>query len=809
MQEKPPPPGHHPASPAFLKELATEHPLIKIMWDACPLGILIIVPGNSEKHPVLIGDCNQVTCDLHGYTRDEMVGQSMDLTHAVPWTPTINKSWFKNRKSAESITGRSLHRHKNGDVFTIEYNLTFVEINGIECAIGFDKLVTEFDGEQTKLHGIANRWVNAMESSEEGIWEIDLTKGDIWTSPRWQYIVGKPQREAFQPLEEVLREIHPDDIDAIRQKLEKVKADEAKTLEVEGRFRNADGSWLWLSLKGKVSYDRDNRPEKILGSMTNITERKIAEKQLILAQQKAEEANQAKSQFLAAMSHEIRTPMNGVLGMATLMEDTPLNGDQKLYLKTISESGNALLSIINEILHFSKLEASAVALELESFDIVSSVYKAIEIVRPLASDKKIELLFSVDPELPTQVIGDQNRIRQILVNILGNAIKFTAEGEIELSIDATPVEPSPEGKQRSRFSIAVRDSGIGIEPDKVEQLFQPFSQADASTTRQYGGTGLGLAICQKIAELMDGDIEVSSEKNAGSTFTTRLVLQTRGRPANSTVSDLQGKRALIIAPKNRSREILVRYLETLGINTEYATDPEAAHIILEQGAPFDFAFLDLGPDPTKTRRFAREMKIRNTLYPLPFISLENLGYETKDRKDRGIFSARLLKPLSPGTLVQTLVDTLFPPGVSAETSSRSRNTDAPAVERPERVLLVEDNQVNQLVASSLLQKCGFKVDLAESGLTALDRCIEKSYDIIFMDIQMPGMNGFETLEHLRNRLVPGGHLPWIIALTAGAMEEDRTRCLEAGMDDYLAKPLRVEELTAALERASEELTKRS
>ncbi|MDQ8202840.1 response regulator [Pelagicoccus sp. SDUM812003] len=799
------PPGKHPRSPDFLKDIASENPLLNALWETSPYGINLIVKGPSKEIPIILGDCNEASARCHGLRRDEVVGKSLDLFHDVPWTTTVDETWFDAPEVGESISGQSLHRHKDGNRFLIEYSLTFLTLNGQPVAIGFDRVVEDRSAEERKLHGLANRWINAMESSEESAWDIDLKKELIWTSPRWQVNLEKDMREREYTLTELLERLHPEEKPHFEAALSRIRFKTSDSFNVECRYRTKSDRWEWIQLRGKPSYDSSGNPDHLIGSMSLISERKMAEDELKQARVKAEQANLAKSQFLAAMSHEIRTPMNGVLGMATLLEDTELTDEQRSFLKTISESGNALLTIIDEILQFSKLEAGGVEPENEPFELVDCLHQSLEVVRPLASEKGLALLFSVSDDTPARIVGDTTRLRQVLVNLLGNAIKFTEQGRIELAVFTNADTARPNVK---RIVVEIRDTGIGIKKGKIKRLFEPFSQADATTTRKYGGTGLGLAICRRLLGLMNGRIEAESEYGKGSVFRCILEADYEDEPAIAPLPELQSKRILIVADEGRGCEILSQTLETFGMLSRRVSTESEALTALREEPPFSCAMIDLDLKADSAVDLSSALKIEHSRYPLPLVAVAPLSKARPSLREAGLYANRIIKPYSPYDLSQCLLATCLGSKTAPVPNSAPKPFPAERVRHPESVLIVEDNNVNQMVAIRLLDKFGYQADLAENGFQALDRCLQRQYDIIFMDIQMPGINGFETLQRIRSRLSDTDPDPWIIALTADAMEGDRESCLASGMNDYLSKPIVPEKLQSALARARHEIAQR-
>lgn len=556
------------------------------------------------------------------------------------------------------------------------------------------------------------------------------------------------------------------------------------------------------------TYQAFERDKKLSEHAFEVSEKEYRElsEALLRAKEEADRANNAKTVFLATMSHEIRTPMNGVLGMASLLAGTPLTAEQREYTDTIITSGDALLTVINDILDFSKIESGNLELDFQTFDLRQCIEEVMDVFSMKAAQKGLDLVYQIDYQVSAQIISDRYRLRQVLLNLIGNAMKFTHQGEIFVRIDLVSVTGS-----EIELAFSVKDTGIGIPEDKVSKLFKPFSQVDSSTTRRYGGTGLGLVISQRLVELMGGTIDVESQPGVGTTFSFMI----KGRISQESVRQYvhcntvgnEGKTVLVIDDNATNLTILKTQLEQWKLTPTLAISAHKALEILSYHDEFDLVITDMQMPDMDGTQLAQRIKARHSR--LPIILLSSIGDESK-KKYPDLFNEVLNKPVKQQQLCRAIQASLRPGIVKVPVVATKPDqvlSEEFAMKYPLRILIAEDNAVNQKLALRVLDKLGYhNVEVGQNGLETVQKFSSEFYDVILMDVQMPEMDGLEATRRIR---AMSGRQPVIIAMTANAMQGDREECLNAGMDDYVSKPVKLEVAVNVLERWALEIqTKR-
>ena len=647
----------------------------------------------------------------------------------------------------------------------------------------------------------------------------------VYISPSCERITGYTADEFHKDPGLLTRIVHPDDLDKFMLHLDDTVNNSATAdcQTVDFRIYTRSGEECWIAHFCQEVFDSTGKSLGRRACNRDITNSKQAEEKLFafsaLMEQKnaelgaalitAEEATKAKSNFLATMSHEIRTPMNGVIGMTGLLLDTELTKEQREFAEIVRMSGENLLGLINDILDFSKIEAGKLDMEILDFDLRTTMEDTATLLAVRAANSGLELICRIDPAVPSYLKGDPGRLRQVITNLAGNAIKFTHKGEV--SIGAT-LDSDADGFVVIRFEV--KDTGIGIPEDRLADIFNPFTQVDGSTTRKYGGTGLGLAICKQLTELMGGTIRVESEAGKGSTFlfTARLEKQpASNQPVSTPQADISGARILVVDDNATNRMLMITLLNHWGCRYETAIDGETGlsllHEAVEQNDPFRIALLDQEMPGMDGMEVGRRIKSDPLLESTLMVMVTSLG----QRGDAAVlkqigFAGYLAKPVRQSQLYECMALVLSRAGLSPDVFSSTqgivtRHTVAEAIPRGARILLAEDNIINQKVTQGMLNKLGYKADVVANGLEAIRTLELIDYDLVLMDCQMPEMNGFEATASIRDAgsKVLNHNVP-VIAVTANAMTGDREKCLEAGMSDYLSKPIKKAELADILQK---------
>lgn len=630
-----------------------------------------------------------------------------------------------------------------------------------------------------------------------GVWQYDPTADRLSWDAQMFHIFDVDSAQFGGTVTDFMACLHPDDRTRIAEQL----ADALRSVEqfeMDFRIVTQSGAVRYVFGSGRIERNAAGRAVNVVGVNLDVTTRRQVEEEMRRARDLAEAANEAKSLFIANMSHELRTPMNGIIGMTELALETDLTESQREYLKVVRTSADGLLMILNDILDFSKIDAGELHLESIPFSLPVTVAETLKAISVRAQRKQLELVLDMPADMPACSLGDPGRIRQILVNLCDNAVKFTSVGEVVVRVRATPLP----GEEADLISLSITDSGIGIAPEKLDQIFEAFRQGDTSVTRQFGGTGLGLSITRQLTALMGGRVSVESTPGRGSTFHVELALPRTTAPADAVIPPLQrwdGARALVVDDHVLGRATIVRWLEYWGFTVDEASDGAEA-IALARGTSYDVVLLDAVMPGMDGFALAAVLETERLTGRGTAIMLSSGGRKGDAARCRELGIAGFLtKPATPAELREVITRVLSGQRTPRGNVSLVTRHSLAEQRRALRILLVEDNPVNQAVAEGMLVRLGHTVVIAEDGEEALARTAEEQFDLIFMDMQMPRLDGLGATRALRAREGDGPRTP-IVAMTANALEAERDACIAAGMDDHVAKPIRMASLEAILAR---------
>ncbi len=766
---------------------------------------VIIVDANTPDYPIIY--LNDAFVKITGYSREEVIGRNCRFLQGSDRDQPeleIIRAALREKTGCRCVLR---NYRKDGTLFYNQLAISPIHSTAgkLMYFVGTAQDITLRKNAEDNLAASEVKYRRVVDSVQEVIFQTDVRGNWTFINPAWHALTGYRVEESLG--KNFLRQIHPLDRTKTSESFRSVLNATGQSFRVETRLMSKDGMYRWVDINLQKAGDGINPSSWISGTIVDITERKRAEEAIAMARDAAVQNARMKADFLANMSHEIRTPLNGIVGMTGLIAETELKPEQREYVHTIRSCADSLLTIINDILDFSKIEAGKLSFESLDFHLRNTVEEAMDMLSSAAAAKSLELACFVHDRVPAGLRGDPGRLKQILVNLINNAIKFTQRGEVVIHVSLEKEKP---GSVIIKFEVM--DTGIGIPPEKLKNLFQPFTQADNSTTRKYGGTGLGLSISKQLASLMGGQMGVESQSGKGSTFwfTAEFGL------SESIVSEypwdkeiLKGKKVLIVDDNATNLQILAHELHSWKMITTSLDEPakvlaqikHAKHL----GESFDILILDMQMPGMDGLDVARAIQTDGDFKGLPMLLMTSGTHVQSDTDSQRALGIRrcLTKPVKHSLLGETLWDLLKP--ASAQTVNVPGKTTETAEKKPYRILLAEDNMINQKVALRQLSRLGYtEADTVANGAEAVDALRQVPYHIVLMDCQMPEMDGYEAAAMIRSN-EKNRHVV-IIAMTANAMEEDKKRCLAAGMDDYLSKPVEMDKLRDMLEKWTRQIT---
>ncbi len=756
-----------------------------------------VIITNADR---LIIAANAEFSAITGYSEAEIIGKNCRFLQGPKTDQETRKAMRIAQDNTTEFYGEILNYRKDGSPFWNELTITPVLDNqGVLINfVGITRDITIRKKSERIVKESEILFRTLCESSPFGIFRTDQAGKCIYVNRRWQEIYGMSLQESLG--EGWTRAIHPIDKAKVYDKWQKSAAI-AKTFSMDFRVQRRDGTISYIFVQARPVILDDKSQAGYVGSVTDITKRKQTELELLNAKEAAETTSKIKSEFLATMSHEIRTPMNGIIGMTSLLLESPVTAGQKEMLEAVRESGDALMAIINDVLDYSKIESEMLDLIKKEFDFPALIDGVMDLFIPNLVGKKMELTAIIHPDIPSQMTGDPGRLRQVLINLVGNAIKFTEAGEVVLTVDwdaETILTPPP------RLRFLIRDTGVGMTTEQQQILFRPFTQADSSTARTHGGTGLGLTISKRLIELMGGSIGMHSIPNTGSTFWFTLPGLADG-PAMP--SSTRKKSTLVLESHPAARIGILSSLQALGIKAEPVTDTCAliARMPSEKSHQQEFDTIIIGSDYLDVESMTALRKFRESrnVEGIRIILTGPITASLSQNFDLTLVDAFISKPIKRSSLSQ-LFNARANKTTEATVEATFHGTPSPAEITPLRVLLVEDNPINLRLAVLMLEKLHYRPDCALNGREAIEAFKQQTYDLILMDCHMPEMDGYETTRLIRQIEAShrsGEHVR-IIALTAAALKGERERCVAAGMDDHLVKPLTLQTLDKLMKRLS-------